>query len=89
MEMDDNKGFYLPRSLNAQRNSKGVYSSAPEYPAACRRDEWRGDPLRSSLERRRVGYAAISLRYAEACCGELRCFQDLDCSLTLCPFFVT
>jgi hypothetical protein len=38
-----------------------IYSSLPEYPAACRRDEWQGEPRRSSLERRRVGYGAIPL----------------------------
>jgi len=38
------------------------YSPSPEYPVACYRDEWRGEPRRSSLERRRVGFGAIPLR---------------------------
>jgi hypothetical protein len=38
-----------------------IYSPSPEYPVACYRDEWRGEPRRSSLERRRVGFGAIPL----------------------------
>jgi len=31
------------------------YSPSPEYPAACCRDEWHGDPPKLK-ERRRVGF---------------------------------
>jgi len=34
---------------------QAVYSPSPEYPAACCRDEWRGDPPKLE-ERRRVGF---------------------------------
>ena len=43
------------------RGTPWIYSPSPEYPVACRRDEWRGEPRRSSLERRRIGYGAIPL----------------------------
>ena len=33
---------------------KPDYSPSPEYTAACSRDEWQGEPRRSSIERRRV-----------------------------------
>ncbi len=38
-----------------------IYSPSPEYPAACRRDEWRGEPRRSLQKRSRVAMAEFRL----------------------------
>jgi hypothetical protein len=70
-----------------------IYSPSPEYPVACYacyRDEWRGEPRRSSVERRRVGFGAIPLRYPAACSGELHCVGGGSVSKStflLCPWF--
>ncbi len=53
--------FFKMSEFDIQKLLGYFYSSSPEYPAACCRDEWRGEPRRSSPERRRVGYDAIPL----------------------------
>jgi len=46
------------------------YSPSPEYPAACCRDEWRGDPPKLE-KRRRVGFSEFRFDTPPACGGEL------------------
>ena len=48
-----------------RKSFRFLYSPSPEYSSACRRDEWQGEPRRSSSERRRVGYGAIPLSFIQ------------------------
>ena len=66
------------------RSRAWIYSSSPEYPATCCRDEWRDEPRRSSLERRRVGYAVISLDNPQLAAGSfirpIQTWQPIICT---------
>ena len=52
------QGYYgeVGSGLHLRRSGYGALTKADGASATCYRDEWRGEPRRSSLERRRVGF---------------------------------
>jgi hypothetical protein len=55
------------------QKSEFFYSPSPEYPVACYRGEWRGEPRRSPSGRSRVGYGVILLDILQLAAGNIIC----------------